>query len=257
MINNIKQALLFAKRDFQNRYIDTNLGQLWFVISPIIMITIYSVIFSEFMKLKMTNADNNFAYSIYLIPGILAWTAFSSTISTLSTLIEQKSNFLKKINIPLYVFLLSTFFTEFFIFIISMSLSFVFLFIVDHPITTTFLYLIPIMTLQMFFAFGIGVIFALFRPFFKDLKVLIPIIMQLWFWMSPIIYMKEMIINKVPIILTINPFFYFLDIYHDIYLYSKAPSIENLFILFAMTSFVLLIAIYLYKKLVSTIKDII
>ncbi len=57
------------------------------------------------------------------------------------------------------------------------------------PNTATFLYLIPIMLMQTIFALGVGVIFALFTPFFKDLKEVIPILTQLWFWATPIIYL--------------------------------------------------------------------
>lgn len=256
MKKNIMQAFSFAKRDFQNRYVGTGLGQFWFILSPIIMITIYSIIFSDFMKMKINMSDNTYAYSIYLIPGILAWTAFNTIISRLTNSFEQRSNFLKKINIPMYTFYLSTLFTEFFLFIISYSLALIFLLIVNHQITWTFLYLIPVMIMQGLFAFAIGVILSLFTPFIKDIKVVVPIVLQLWFWMTPIIYMKEMVMNKYPFILIYNPFFYFIDIYHDIFLYSKAPSFEQLFNLFIMTVVVLIVAMYLYKKMISTIKDI-
>lgn len=257
MRKNIIQAFSFAKRDFQSRYIGTGLGQFWFILSPIIMITIYSIIFSDFMKMKMNVVDNSYAYSIYLIPGILAWTAFSTTISRLSSSFDQRANFLKKINIPMYTFYLSTLLTEFFIFVISYFLSLIFLLIVHHEITWIFLYLIPVMILQGLFAFSIGVIVSLFTPFIKDIKVVIPIILQLWFWMTPIIYMKEMVMQKYPFILVYNPFFYFIDIYHNIFLYSKAPTFAQISKLFIMTIIVLLIAMYLYKKMISTIKDII
>ena len=256
MKENILKSFSFAKRDFKNKYVGTGLGQFWFVLSPIIMITIYSIIFSDFMKMKMNIVDNTYAYSIYLIPGILAWTTFSTIISRLSSSFDQRSSFLKKINIPMYTFFLSTVLTEFFVFIISYTLALCFLFIVGHEITWTFLYLIPIMTLQVLFAFGLGVIFSLFTPFLKDIKVVIPIILQLWFWMTPIIYMKEMVNEKYPLILVYNPFFYFIDIYHNIFLYSKAPSLNQLTTLLIMTIVVLLIAMYLYKKMISTIKDI-
>ena len=75
--------------------------------------------------------------------------------------------------------------------------------------------------------------------------------------MTPIIYMKEMIENKYPILLIYNPFFYYVSIYQDIFLYSKAPSFNNIIII-SMISFVsFFLAMYLYKKMISTVKDII
>ena len=257
MKHNILLAFSFAKRDFKERYVGTRLGQFWYILSPIITIFIYTVIFSDFMKMKLNIIDNSYAYSIYLVPGLLAWGAFSAIIMRLNTSFFEKSNLIKKINVPMYTFQISIMLTELFLFIVSMSLGLIFLLLVDHPITMNFLWLIPIMLVQTIFAFAIGVIISLFTPFFKDLKEAIPIVIQLWFWMSPVIYMKEMIADKYPFLLVYNPFFYFLEIYQDIFLYSKAPQMESIIIIISMTGISLLIAAILYKKMIATIKDII
>jgi len=253
----IKLILQFSRRDFKQKYIGTGLGQLWFFISPILMISIYTIIFSDIMQLKLNFDKNDFAYSTYLIPGILAWTSFSSIITILSCSFENKASLIKKINIPMYIFQLSVFVTEFAIFAIAISLAIIFLLITSVPVTTTFLWMIPVMILQTIFAFSLGVIFSLFTPFFKDLKVVIPIIIKLWFWITPIVYMKELIIEKFPAILIYNPLFYFIDIYHDIFVYSKSPSFTSLITISLITIISLFIAAFLYKKMVSTVKDII
>jgi len=257
MKDNILLAFSFAKRDFKERYVGTGLGQLWYILSPIITIFIYTVIFSDFMKMKLNVIDNSYAYSIHLISALLAWTTFSTIIMRLNTSFFEKANLIKKINVPMYTFQLAIVLTELFLFFISISLGIGFLIIVEQPVTITFLWMIPLMILQTIFVFSLGVILSLFTPFFKDLKEAIPIIVQLWFWMTPIIYMKEMIENKYPLLLTYNPFFYFANSYQDIFLYSKAPSAETLTVIIVMTTSTLLLAGFLYKKMINTIKDII
>ena len=257
MKHNILLAIDFAKRDFKQRYVGTGLGQLWYILSPIITIFIYTVIFSDFMKMKLDIIDNSYSYSIYLVPGLLAWTTFATILGRLNNSFEEKAGLIKKINVPMFVFQLSILFTELFLFFISISLGIIFLILVDHPITLTFLWMIPIMILQGIFAFSLGVILSLFTPFFKDLKEAIPVVIQLWFWMTPIIYMKEMIESKYPLILVYNPFYHFVHLYQDIFLYSKAPAMSDLFIIVIMTIVTLLTAGYLYKKMIATIKDII
>lgn len=257
MKHTILLAFSFAKRDFKERYVGTGLGQVWYILSPIITIFIYTVIFSDFMKMKLDIVDNSYSYSIYLVPGLLAWTSFSTIIMRLNGSLLEKANLIKKINVPAFVYQLSIIITEFGILILSYFLALIFLLLVNQPITVTFFYLIPILFLQTLFAFSLGVIFSLFTPFFKDLREAVPIIVQLWFWMTPIIYMKEMIAGKYPVLLTINPFFYFVQIYQDIFLYSKAPSFEALFSILLITFIPLVFAAYLYKKMIGTIKDII
>lgn len=257
MKHNILLAFSFAKRDFKERYVGTGLGQLWYILSPIITIFIYTVIFSDFMKMKMNLVDNSYAYSIYLVPGLLAWGTFSSLIMRLNTSFFEKASLIKKINVPMYTFQLSMFLTELFLFFISILIGIVFLIIVNQPINWVFLWMIPIMILQTLFAFGIGVIFSLFTPFFKDLKEAIPVGIQLWFWMTPVIYMKEMLEKDYSFLLIYNPFYYFVEIYQNIFLYSKEPDINSIGIILIVTFCTLIIAGILYKKMISTIKDII
>lgn len=257
MKHNILLAFSFAARDFKERYVGTGLGQLWYILSPIITIFIYTVIFSDFMKMKMNIIDNTYAYSIYLVPGLLAWTSFSTIVMRLNGSISEKANLIKKINVPMYVFQLSIIITEFALLALSMTLALIFLLLVNHPITFAFLWMIPIMVLQTLFAFGLGVILSLFTPFFRDLKEAVPIVIQLWFWMTPIIYMKEMITKKYPALVTYNPFYYYVEIYQDIFLFSKTPSLQSVVIVTAIALSTLILAGYLYKKMISSIKDII
>jgi len=254
---NILLAFSFAKRDLKERYVGTGLGQVWFLLSPLVMIFIYTVIFSDFMKMKLNIIDNSYAYSIYLIPGLLAWTAFSNTIMRLNTSFFEKAGLIKKINVPMYVFQLAMVLSELFTFAISMILGFIFLLLVDQPITIEFLWILPLMLLQTFFAYGLGAIFSLFTPFFKDMKEIVPIIIQLWFWMTPIIYLKSMIEDKYPLLLTVNPFYYFVQVYQNIFLHGELGSYKPLVFASIFAFISIIIAGYLYKKMIGTIKDII
>jgi len=257
MKHNIILAFSFAKRDFKERYVGTGLGQLWYIISPMITIFIYTVIFSDFMKMKLDIVDSTYAYSIYIVPGLLSWLSFSKILNRLSNAIVEKANLIKKINVPMYAFHLSIAMTEFFLYILSMSLGIIFLLVIEYNVDFTFLWIVPVMLLQTIFVFSLGVILSLFVPFFKDIKEVVPVVIQLWFWATPIIYMRERIENKYPLILTLNPFYHFVHIYQDIFLYAQAPSIKELTIIFIISFTTLIIAAYLYKKMISTIKDII
>lgn len=257
MRKNILLSFSFSKRDFKERYVGTSLGHFWYLLSPVITIFIYTVIFSDFMKMKMDIVDSSYGYSIYLVPGLLAWTSFSTILGRLNSSFFDKAGLIKKINIPMFTFQLSIVITEFFIFVIAMLLGFGFLLLVDHPVSFVFLWVLPVMFLQTLFAFGVGVVFSLFTPFFRDMKELVPVVLQLWFWTTPIIYLKSMIYDKYPFIVDYNPFFYFVQIYQDIFLYSKAPEIETIVTIFIMTVISVVVAGYLYKKMIGSIKDII
>lgn len=256
-MRHLKMAFDFAKRDFKERYMGMGLGQLWFILNPVIMITIYSIIFSELMKLKADISDHAFSYSVYIVPGIIAWTAFTTLINRTREIFSSRAGLIKKINVPAYTYQISIFITETLILLLSMFLGMIFLLLVNYPLTLSFLWLLPIILLQSIFAFAFGVILSLFAPFIKDLKVVVPIFLQLWFWMTPIIYMQELIASKYPWILTYNPFYYYVHLYQDIFVFGKSPTFASLLIITLLSFSTLALAAYLYKKMVSTIKDII
>jgi len=257
LLRNLLLAFTFAKRDFKERYVGMSFGELWYLISPIIMIFIYTVIFSKFMKMKLNITDSEYAYSIYLVPGLLAWTSFSAILNRTAMIFMEKGNLLKKVSVPAYTFMLSILIVEFTLFCISMFLGVGFLFLIDYKIGTSFFYLPPFMLVHSLFAFSIGVIFALFTPFFRDLKEVVPIFLQLWFWITPIVYLKDMIYDKFPYVVDYNPAYLFIRVYQEIFLYDKAPSLETFLKGSFITLLLLLLAAYLYKKTVPAIKDII
>ena len=258
MFRAILLAFDFTKRDLKERYFGTSLGQLWYVLSPIVTIFIYTVIFSDFMKMKIGIVNSNYSYSIYLVPGILAWTSFSTVISRLSTSILEKANLIKKLNVPMFVFYLSILFSEVILLGISFALALLFLIIIGHPITLSFVWLFIVLGFQFIFSFSLGVILSLFVPFFKDLKEVIPIVLQLWFWMTPIVYLKDMIAKKYPILIDINPAYMFIEVYQDIFLYGTSTKVyENFLPIVMLSAIVFVVAVYLYKKLMPEIKDIV
>lgn len=123
MKHTVELAFSFAKRDFKERYVGTGLGQLWYILSPIITIFIYTVIFSDFMKMKLDIVGNSYSYSIYLVPGLLAWTSFSTVIMRLNNSLLEKSHLIKKINVPPFIYQISIFITEFCVLSFFVSLS--------------------------------------------------------------------------------------------------------------------------------------
>jgi len=256
-LSNLKLSIEFTKEDIKKRYIGTSFGQLWLIISPLISIFIYTIIFSDFMKMRMSIIDNKYAYSIYLIPGLITWNFFTNVILRLTNSIFEKANIIKKISVPMYVYYVSTLLTEFTIYLISMIFGLIFLIIINYHLSIEYVLLLPLMFLVSLFSLGLGIIFSLLNPFFKDLKELIPIILQLWFWMTPIIYVKSMLEKKYPFLIKYNPIFYFIEPMQNLFLYGKILSYKEVLISIIITIVTLLIAVFLYRKLMKEIKDII
>ncbi|HDX6309732.1 TPA: ABC transporter permease [Campylobacter fetus subsp. venerealis] len=252
-MNKIKEILSLTKFDFKQRYNSTNLGSLWYLVTPLVMIFIYTVIFSDFMNARLGINSDKWSYSLYLVPGLFSFAAFQNTILNICDVPTQKAGVLKKISIPLYAFEISPTIIQIIIFSISMILGVIFLSIVSN-LNVQILLIIPMMILQSIFAFALGVILSILSIFIKDIKEGLPIFLQLLFWATPIVYPYQIIEQKLPILLEINPLYYFIKFYQKIFL-SKNVEYSDFITLFILSMITLLIAAYIYKKLISAIKD--
>jgi len=246
----------FARRDLRERYIGTSMGKVWFLLSPLVTILIYTVVFSDFMKMKLQQSDVAYSYSIFLVAGLLAWNAFQTTVLRLNTSILDRAPLIRKISVPVYIFQAAILLAESLPLLISYLLAIAFLLIVGHPVTEAIFYLFPLFALQMLFSFALGAFFSLLTPFFEDLREALPIVMQLWFWMTPIVYVPEMLAHRFPALLTWNPFYLYAESYQGILLDGVAPPQSRLLLMLLIDLALLSLVAWLYKKMIPTIKDL-
>src|SRR5690554_3704117 len=89
-----------VKREFQTKYRNSLLGAAWTIISPLAMIIVYTVIFSQIMRAKLPGIDTVFAYSIYLCAGVLTWGLFAEITGRAQNIFIENANLIKKLNFP-------------------------------------------------------------------------------------------------------------------------------------------------------------
>jgi ABC-type polysaccharide/polyol phosphate export permease len=84
-----------VQREFQSKYRNSLLGVAWTVINPLAMVTVYTVIFSQVMRARLPAVEGNFAYSIYLCAGIIAWGLFTEIVTRAQNVFLDNANLLK------------------------------------------------------------------------------------------------------------------------------------------------------------------
>ena len=248
--------LELTKRDFTERYAGSVLGTLWAFVWPLVMIAIYVLVFSRIMGAKLPGLSSVYSYSIYLVAGILPWTAFANTVSRSATIFVDKRHLISKMRIylprlPLYVVL-----SETVTFAVSMVFYVGFLFLAGIRISPAVLMLLPfIFAVQQVFAYALGFFFATLNVFLRDLRELVGILMQLWFWMTPIVYMKTMLPGFAKPLLRCNPAAWFIGAYQDIFFYNQLPDFRQLIFLTLLGHLLLALAYISFKKLEKDVRD--
>lgn len=254
----MKLGFLFelTRRDFTERYAGSVLGVFWMFLWPLVMIAIYTLVFSRIMGAKLPGISSIYSYSIYLIAGILPWTAFANTVSRASTVFVDKRHLISKIRIflprlPVYVVL-----SETVTFAVSMAFYIIFLLVAGMEITLSAILFVPfVFIVQQIFAYALGFFFATLNVFLRDLRELVGIFIQLWFWFTPIVYMKTMLPEFAQKLLLINPAALFIGAYQDIFFYGRLPNFNHLLVLTLLGHLLLALAYIVFKKLEKDVRD--
>lgn len=236
------------KMDFKARFSRSLLGSVWAILNPLVMVAIYAFILSQIMKAKLPGIESAYAYPIYLISGIIGWTLFTEVISRALMVFIDNAHYLKKLPFPrsnLIFILLGACLINSLILILAAVLIFLSL---DFIPNSSLLWLIPLQTLTALFALGIGITCGVLNVFIRDIGQIVPIILQLLFWLTPIVYTINIIPEHLQYLLKLNPVFGVVDMYHSILAFKTAPSLQSLGQLTIMAVISNLIGFILYKK---------
>ena len=177
-----------VKRDFQARYRNSLLGAAWTILQPLAMITVYTVVFSELMRARLPGMDSPYAYSVFLCAGLLTWGLFAEIMMRGQTVFIDNGNMIKKLSFPRICLPAITVINSLINFSITFTLFLLFLLITGNFPGWVVLAALPVLVIQIAFAIGLSIIAGVLNVFFRDVGQFVSILMQFWFWFTPIIY---------------------------------------------------------------------
>lgn len=217
-----------VKREFQSRYQGTLFGPFWVVAQPLAMILVYTVIFSGLMKSSLPGHTSRFAYSIYLCSGVLTWGLFTDMLGRCVNIFIENGNLLKKLRFPKICLPIIIALSSLVHFTIVMTLFMVFLLIIGHFPGWNLLAVIPVLLIQIAFTMGLGIFLATINVFYRDVNQTVSVVLQFWFWLTPIVYAPRILPAFANQIMSWNPIWPLIDAYHAIFLGDQQPAWDTL-----------------------------
>lgn len=191
-----------ALRDLQVRYKQTILGVLWAIVQPLITVTIYTVIFGGLVKVDTGDVP----YALNAFSGILPWMLFSAVMSHASNCLIDNQALFTKIYFPRLILPMSSLFNGVIDFVIaSIVMIFLQVFVWGIPVDWPLLTLPIWMVLTLLTAFGIGLWLSALNALYRDVKHVVPFMLQIWFYLTPIIYAINLIPAQYRPIYMLNP----------------------------------------------------
>ncbi|SHI49285.1 ABC transporter permease [Pollutimonas bauzanensis] len=237
-----------VKREFQSKYRNSLLGAAWNVLNPLAMIVVYTVIFAQIMRAKLPGVDSIFGYSIFLCAGVLVWGYFAEIVGRSQNVFIENANILKKINFPRLCLPVVVVANATLNFIIVFSLFTAFLLISGNFPGMAYTALLPVLIIMVMFAVGLGTTLGVLNVFFRDVGQLFGIVLQFWFWLTPIVYHPDILPKVVQSYLRFNPMSAIVAACQNILLHNQWPHWQSLLPVTVLAVLLCIIGLALFRK---------
>lgn len=244
-----------VKREFQARYRNSLFGALWTVLNPLSMIIVYTVIFSHIMRAKLPGVEDGMAYSVYLCAGLLTWGLFAEITLRCQNMFLENANLLKKISFPRICLPVIVLLNAGINFAIIMALFLGFLLITGRLPGMALLALIPLVALQMLLCAGLGMILGVLNVFFRDVGQFYGIVLQFWFWLTPIVYPISILPEPIQRLLQLNPLTNLMASYQNLFVYGQWPVWSSLLPALVFAVVFCVIGLRLFRQRVGEMVD--
>ncbi|MDN3524163.1 ABC transporter permease [Halomonas sabkhae] len=249
---------LLARQELIDRHKGSVLGKAWTLVSPLVNILVFVLVFSKIMgaKLEGFGAEiDQYTYSIYLICGILAWTAFARSLGTVTNLYTEQAHLITKVKVSLKALPVSVLLAEAIIYAISMVFFAVFLLVIGFPFSTWWLAVPLVFGLQLAFTYALGFLLALLAVYLKDIKEAVTVLLPVWFWTTPIVYVDDILPTWVMSWMQFNPLFQLVDAYRELIMYQRLPDLGGLVAVTLAAALLFGIAAWLLKRTERDLRD--
>ena len=214
-------ASLVAK-ELKARYRGSILGMAWTFLNPLLLLSVYALVFSVYMRIQVEN------YAVFMFAGLLPWVWFSTSLLEGVGSITQAGALITKSMFPAEVLPMVKIVANLFNYIFSLPLLFGFMLWYGVDISLTVAWLPFIMLVQLLFTMGLVYFLAALNVRFRDVQHVMANFIVLWFFLCPIIYPMTSIPDKWRFTFYLNPMAILSVGYQDIFIHSQRPDLFSI-----------------------------
>ena len=209
------QVITLVIRELKLKYKNTFLGFFWSLLMPLSQTLVFFLIFGVYIRFNTPN------YVLYLMTGLFVWQCFSNTIAQGIGVFLGNGNLIKKLPCRRDTFVWSMVISEFIHFALTIPIVLAVM-IFSGIVPDGNLLLIPIVMLELaFFCVGLVLLVGTVQMFLRDMERIVAIILQLWFYMTPIFYPAEIIPQEYRFTLYLNPMYYYIEEWRHIFCHAQ------------------------------------
>ncbi len=230
-----------AMKELKIRYKRSFLGFLWALLNPLLQMIVLSLVFSTVMRIPIPH------YAVFLISVLLPWTFFSQSVLYAADSIVNNSDLIKKIRVPKVVFPVAALTSNMINFLLSMIPLMLIVLVLGNPVYATWLFLpVPLVALTML-TLGASFLVAALNVYYRDVAHILTIVLQIWFYITPIIYPIAMF-GKYQWLFKLNPLIFSLNGFRMGVYEGKLPTAQSILASFVCGILALLIGYWVFRR---------
>jgi lipopolysaccharide transport system permease protein len=242
-------------RDFQLRYRGSALGFLWNLIGPIGSVVIFTVVFAQVMRARLPGVGDVYGYGIYLCAGVFAWGLFVEIVQRGLVMFIENGNLIKKTNFPKSSLPLIVILSGLTNFAIAFGIFVVFLGLTNRFPGLVAISAIPVIAVLVAFAAGLGILLGTLNVFFRDIGQAVTVLLQFWFWLTPIVYPVAALPDFAKNWLALNPIAPIVAALQRIFIEGQAPMWDSLAVPTLVAALALFLGAMTFRSNAANIAD--
>ncbi|PYS50884.1 MAG: ABC transporter permease [Acidobacteria bacterium] len=241
-----------ARREVAARYKGSVLGILWAVLTPVVTIATFTLIFAGIFGARFGVSGSGWEFALYLFCGVLPWTAFQEAVQLSSQKIVSQANLVKRVVFPLEILPVAQSLASLANQLFGTIALLIAALIIQRTVHPTILWLPVLVVPQLLLTFGASWLVASLGVFLRDIVQGIALVLMVWMYLTPIIYPESMVPENFRPYINANPFTSLVRSYRNIMLEGAQPDWGGLAY---FTGFALIIFVFGYWWFARTSKN--
>ncbi len=209
-------------RDLKTKYRGTVLGVFWSLLNPLLLMLVYTVLFSKIARLPIPR------YPVFLLAGLVPWNAFAQSLTNATTSVVDNAGIVRKVYFPLEILPISAVLSASVNFLISLVLLAVLAIVFGVPLGLSLLLLPVLLALQIAFTIGLGSLLAAGDVFFRDVQYFLGVLVLVWFFGTPVVYSLDLVPAGLRPLFEANPMAWLVTSYQSLWYYGRTPEWTSL-----------------------------
>lgn len=244
-------------RELRGKYKRSLLGWTWSLLNPLATMVIFTVVFRFFLKVPTEPGDPSglHVFAIFLLCGLLPWNFLSNGMSGSMGALIGNSNLIKKVFFPREILVVSNIASWVVSFLLEMGVLAVVLLIAGNFVLPWLVPALALVVVQTMFVVGLGLLLSVLNVYFRDVEHLIGIVVQIWFYATPIVYPIKVVADALadqPALFTLyklNPMVRFVEAYRDCLYDLRLPGLLESLYLVGVSAATLALGVLVFSRL--------